>query len=665
MLSRLFTVFILSITSIVHPSTAQVLPINAFSKHGDYLDMKLSPDGKHLLARTRIEGRVVMFFFDSKTMQVVGGVKPPNNDEIHSATWINNERVVYQYREKSFNFDRPVPTGELFAVNIDGSKATMLFGYRAGESTTGTRMKKRESTRAAAEIISPLVNDDKHILIAEYPFSQEGKYLIDDRKRQPIISRLNVYTGAKRKIEVIPYGGADVFATDEGDIKFIRWSDDELNINSAYRSSDNADWEVFEVSNMDDLIPIALSNDGNTVFLSGEITEKELTTIFQFDLHSKQLSPLFEDISADINDYNWDPELNMPVVGESMPAKVEYHYAMMDGERVTSRVARYHRSLAAAFAGQRISIESQSEDGAILLLHVSSDVNPGEYYLFNTETNKAEFIWANRSWLDPRSLLPQTPISFAAQDGLEINGYLTMPKIEAKQKAPLVIMVHGGPYGIRDAWGFDSETQLLANRGFAVLQVNYRGSGGYGERFITAGHRQWGGLMIDDMLAGIEYVSNAFPINRNRICAYGASYGGYAALMLTVKAPELFKCTVGYVGVYDMNYMYTESDVPTNKGGLAYLHKVIGTDKDELYAYSPVNFADKIKAEVMLIHGNKDIRVSVKNSEKMKANLEAAGKKVEYLNFSKSGHGVYNEAEREDLYSNLIRFLEQNLLDKP
>lgn len=662
MLSRLFVFLFLLITSLSNAVVAQVLPINAFSKHGDYLDMKLSPDGKHLLARTRIEGRIVMFFFDSKTMEVVGGVKPPNNDEIHSATWINNERIVYQYREKSIEFDRPTATGELFAVNIDGTKANMLFGYRAGESTTGTRLKKREATRASAEIISPLINDKKYILIAEYPFSTQGKYLIDDRKRQPIISRLNVYTGTKRKLEVIPYAGAKVFATDEGDIKFIRWIDDELNVKSAYRESQKDDWQVFEVSNMNDLAPIALSNDGKTVFLTGDIGAQELNTIYQFNLETKTLTSLFDNLSADIETYNWDPELNMPVVGESMPSKVKYHYAQIDGVKVKSRTATYHKSLAAAFAGQRVLIQSQSEDGKLLLLHVSSDINPGEYYLFNTQSNKADFVWANRSWLDPRMMKPKTPISFTSQDGLVVNGYLTLPKSDTQTSHPLVIMIHGGPYGIRDEWDFESETQLLANRGFAVLQVNYRGSGGYGDKFIRAGHRQWGGLMIQDMLDGIAHVVNEYPVDKERICAYGASYGGYAALMLSVKAPELFKCTVGYVGVYDMNFMYTESDIPTNTGGLAYLHRVIGTDQDELYAYSPVNFADKIKANVMLIHGNKDIRVSVKNSEKMKANLVAAGKQVEYLNFSKAGHGVYGEAEREELYTNLIRFLEDNLM---
>ena len=651
-------IFLAILSFCFHPSlSAETLPISAFTKHGDYLDMSLSPDGKHILARTRIKGRVVLVFLDSKTMEVVGGVKPPNRDEIHSAVWINNERIVYQFREKHHTSDRPVPTGELFAVNVDGSRQSMLFGYRAGEMTTGTRLKKREKTNASADLISPLVGDKKHVLIAEYPFTIKGNTYYINWRSPPTISRLNVYSGLKRKVEAIPFANSRVYATDSGDIRFVSYLDDNGDTNTVYRENDEDEWKAFELDSVEDLSPIALSKDGDNIFFSGDIGEQEYDTIYQFNLTTQTLTPLFENLSADIERFSWDPSLNMPVVGESMPAKMTYHYA-----GVKSKTARYHKALSEVFEGKRIHIPSQSEDGNQLLLHISSDINPGEYYLFDTQTNQAAFLWANRSWLDPRTLLPKTPIEFESADGLAINGYLTLPKGENEQSHPLVIMVHGGPYGIRDHWDFESETQLLANRGFAVLQVNYRGSGGYGDKFVRAGHRQWGGLMIQDMLDGIAHVAKEYPVDAERICAYGASYGGYAALMLSVKAPELFKCTVGYVGVYDMNFMYTESDIPNNPGGLAYLNRVIGTDQDELYAYSPVNFAEKIKANVMLIHGNKDVRVSVKNSEKMKANLEAVGKSVEYLNFSKAGHGVYGEAEREDLYTNLVRFLEDNLM---
>jgi hypothetical protein len=198
------------------------MPVENFVKHGDYLDMELSPDGKHISARIRNEGRIYLVFLDTATMQVVGGVKPRSSDEIHSATWINNERVVYQFREAVYNSDAPIATGELFATNVDGTRAEMLYGYRAGESQLGSKIAKRKDTAATPYIISTLVNDDKQILIVEYPWDLEGNTYYDYRKTNSVISRLNVYSGIKRKVETLPYPGATPFANEDGQVRFIR-----------------------------------------------------------------------------------------------------------------------------------------------------------------------------------------------------------------------------------------------------------------------------------------------------------------------------------------------------------------------------------------------------------------------------------------------------------
>ena len=636
---------------------APPLPIEAFTKHGDYLNMALSPDGKHMFARLRIEGRVVLIFINTETMKMVGGVKPENKDEIHSAEWISNERVVYQVQEMQSSFDQPIATGELFAINMDGSDSTILFGYRAEDGYTGSRISSRDSIKASAEIISYLPDDDRHILIAEYPWTQEGNYLYDDRKKNPIISRLNVNTGKRRRQEFILYPGASAFATDAGEVKFIRWRTEQGKSNSAYRLNEDDDWTPLKLDDINSFIPVSISNDGKKVFLYGDVGEQDLNTIYQFDLETQALTQLFSDLSADIAFTNWDPKLKMPVVGFSHNGKVDYHYAPVESE-----TASLHKRLVSAFGDQQVSISSQSEDGSLVLVNVRSDINPGEYYIFNTTTNDAEFVWANRSWLDPRVLAQKTPISFTAKDGLPINGYLTLP-LGAKEDSnyPLVVMIHGGPHGIYDTWTFDGEVQLLANRGYGVLQVNYRGSGGRGDAFERAGYRNWGTKMIQDIIDGTEYVLNEYPLNTENVCSYGASYGGYAAMMVAARSPELFKCTIGYVGVYDLNNMYLESDIPRNMGGIAYLERVIGRDAKELADNSPVNLADRIKANVMLIHGEKDTRVSVVNTEAMKERLEAQGKTVPYLNFSRAGHGVYDESGRLELYTNLVSFLDQNI----
>jgi len=637
------------------------LPLEHFTRHGDYLDMQLSPDGKHIVARAKADNKIFFIVLDASTMKLVGGVRPRANDSLHSVEWINNERLVYQYAEKQLGFDAPVPTGELFAVNLDSSKDAILFGYRAGNEKTGSRIASRKDTTASAEIISYLPHDEKHILIAEYPFEIKGNTLYNTKVKPPIISMLNVYSGRKRKVENIPFKAAKVFATDNGDINFVRYRDEEGLTQSAYRATKSDEWQNLEDIIGADYAPISLSSDGKFLYLTNVQGEAQLHSIFELNLDTNEISPLFPDIETDVmfEHLVWDAEIEAPVVAVTSPTQHRYHYAK---GKTDSAIVKWHKMLSASFQGQLVTIPSQSADGETLLVHVRSDINPGEYYLFNTKAKNANFIWANRSWLNPNTLAQANPFSFQTSDGLTVHGQVTLPnEINSGEKVPFITMIHGGPHGPFDDELFDSEVQLFANRGFAVVQVNFRGSGGYGEVFEAKGYRKWGTDMIRDITEGTVAAASEFPIDVDRACVYGASYGGYAAMMSAVREPELFKCVVGYVGLYNLSYFFTESDVAENYGGMAYLERVLGTDEEVLRSNSPVYFADQIQANVMLIHGDKDIRVPVINAESMLEALEDAGKTAEYLNFRQSGHGVYSEKGRYQLYEAALSFFNENI----
>lgn len=652
-----FLFFVLIVLSPL--SVSQELPLDDFVRHGDYFDMKISPDGKHLLALARADGIVGVLFLEADTMKFVGGVRPREGDQIHSAQWINNERVIYQYAEKRLSYDRPIATGEIFATNIDGSKAEFLYGFRAGESSSGSRISKREDTRATAEIISLLEGDDDHILIIEHPWTLINNTLYDLREKIPVITKLNIYNGRKRKVENLPHPGAHVLATKDGQVNFMAWNDNDGEVYSAYRKNPDSPWiDIKSAFNTDKtLLPLAINSTSDKVYFSGDFGEKALKTVFELDLKTNNFKPVFDDISTDIIDWTLDHVTNQPIIAYSQPAKTAYHYADTENAR-----AKLHKMLVDAFGKKTVLITSQSDDGQKLLVHVSSDINPGEFYIFNTKTMNAQFLWANRSWLDPRKMHTKQPMSFTTKDGIEVHGYLTLPTLQDDaQKPPMVVMIHGGPLGPRDYWVFDSEVQLFANRGFAVLQVNYRGSGGYGERFEELGYRQWGGKMISDIIEATQMTIDQGKVDGDRVCVYGASYGGYAALMSAVRAPDMFKCTIGYVGIYNLHYAFEYSDTMMYMGGEAYLEKVLSKDKALLDEFSPINHVSEIKANVMLLHGEKDARVPVINAEKMHEKLLAAGKQVPYLNFAKSGHGVYDERERKQLYVALLDFLKQNI----
>ena len=438
----------------------------------------------------------------------------------------------------------------------------------------------------------------------------------------------------------------------------MTWEGEESYYHSAFRENEDSEWKELPLSEQSrqNLVVASINDAGDKAYVSGTVEDKELLTIFELDLKTGEYTQIFDGMTTDIAHYIVDPVTKKPVVGHSYPAKATYHYAKESGN-----FGNLHKSLAASFPGQNTTFASFSEDGSKILVQVDSDVNPGEYYLFDANTQKAQFLWANRSWLDPRQMVSTTPFAFTTKDNMELHGYVTLPRSLGKdEKAPLVVMIHGGPIS-RDYHQFDDKVQLLANRGYAVMQVNFRGSDGYGAKFERAGYEEWGGKMIQDIIDATHYATSNFNIDSNRMCTYGASYGGYAALMATVRAPDLYKCTIGYIGIYDLNYAFTESVTMRLLGGEAFLKRVLGTEQAKLDEFSPVNHADKIKAKVMLIHGEKDAIVPVINAEKMLEKLELAGHDVPYLNFRKSGHGMRNPEGRLELYGALLKHLEENI----
>jgi dipeptidyl aminopeptidase/acylaminoacyl peptidase len=229
----------------------------------------------------------------------------------------------------------------------------------------------------------------------------------------------------------------------------------------------------------------------------------------------------------------------------------------------------------------------------------------------------------------------------------------------------MILLPHGGPYGVRDGWGFDWEAQLLASRGYSVLQINFRGSDGYGIDFQTAGFREWGGLMQDDLTDATHWAIERKFAQQDRICIYGGSYGGYAALMGAVKEPKLYRCAIGVDGVYDLELVLSSADVPTSRTGRTYLADVLGGDIADLRSRSPAYNAQKIEIPVLLVHGKEDQRADYEQARRMKRALEKNRKKVEWMALSREGHSIYDEETRREVYERILKFLDANLMKPP
>jgi dipeptidyl aminopeptidase/acylaminoacyl peptidase len=252
------------------------------------------------------------------------------------------------------------------------------------------------------------------------------------------------------------------------------------------------------------------------------------------------------------------------------------------------------------------------------------------------------------------------PVSIPVRDGTAVPGYFTAPRRSAGSPPPLIVLPHGGPHGVRDHWDFDPEVQLLAAAGFAVLRVNYRGSGGYGAAFQAAAYGRWGELPIDDLVDAARWATGTGRADAGRVCLYGASFGGYAALRASARAPDLFRCAVGYAGVYDLALMRRSGDIQERRLGRGFLDVAVGTDESALRAASPVSAAQEIRAAVLLAHGAKDQRAPLAHAEAMRAALIAAEHPPEWLVEPAEGHGFHDPRARERFYARLLEFLVKN-----
>jgi dipeptidyl aminopeptidase/acylaminoacyl peptidase len=294
-----------------------------------------------------------------------------------------------------------------------------------------------------------------------------------------------------------------------------------------------------------------------------------------------------------------------------------------------------------------------------VLVEAWSGRNPGDFYIFDTVAKKAEHLISRSSWVDATQAGNVEPFAFKARDGLTLHGYLTTPAGKSG-KLPMVVMPHGGPIGIFDDGSYNIEAQMLADAGYAVLQLNFRGSGNYGRAHRSAGAKQWGGTMQDDVTDATRWAIEQGHADAGRICIYGASYGAYAALMGAAREPAMYRCAAGYVGVYDLPLMFTSGDTRGVTWAQNWMKDWVG-EPAALAPVSPVNLADKVTVPVFLAAGGEDERAPIQHTRKMEAALKKAGVPVETLYYDTEGHGFYTDPHRREYYGKLLAFLSRSL----
>ncbi|HSS28774.1 MAG TPA: alpha/beta fold hydrolase, partial [Usitatibacter sp.] len=496
---------------------AGAIPIDALFRLPQYGAMVMAPDGKHIAALIPINGRQNIAVLDLATHKAQALTGLTDFDVVY-LRWINSHRLAFQTGTLSVTAFDSRGSG-LYTIGIDG-QGMRRIGASAGyilrtlpdesEEFIGIVSDSNGSTR-------PLRVDSRTgrrtPIETDKPETGKGEGWIVDRQGVPRVF-VESLVGEKRKVY--------------------------------YRDGEGSPWvmlEEFASGDAEKWVPVAIADGQHAIYVASWIG-RDKAAIVRYDTATRKMGEVLAqhprvDIGSIVTDHDG------ALLG------VRYLDDKTGAAWTDENFARVQVGIDKALP-DTVNWLTASLDQARFLIYSWSDVKPMSFYLFDPKSGKLEWLADSRPWLDPKSLSPMTPVRYAARDGLEIPAYLTIPRGSAGKNLPMVVMVHGGPWVTGDAWGFNPEVQFLASRGYAVLQPNYRGTTRYGWKHFSSSFHQWGLAMQDDITDGVKWAIAQGVADPKRICIYGASYGGYAAMMGLAKTPELFKCGVDYVGVTDL-----------------------------------------------------------------------------------------------------------------
>jgi dipeptidyl aminopeptidase/acylaminoacyl peptidase len=626
--------------------TAAPIPVESFFEHPNYGQAKLSANAKLLATTARVGDRMRLVVIDLESHQpkVVAGF---GDVDIAWFAWINDRRLVFSVTDEDAALGNQ-PGDGLFAVDADGNDLRELMPTIARQARSAAFV----ATFHMSHFLSRIRGTDD-ILTIKWESGHKGRHVM----------RQNTRTARERSV-ALGIAGAIVgaWADAAGELRAVMSLDKEGHALLNYRPDGDRKWQ--EVARFDSLygedawFPVGFSPDGETMWVTGRV-KRDLAAIYAFDLKRGQLGEMvISHPSADVDgDLRFDPDTGQ-LLGIAVEAdKVQDNWVDADW-------AKAQATIDAALPGRVNHLTGNV--ASRLLVRSYSDREPGRYYLYDVQKRSLVEQLAVRPKLLPERLAETRMIRYQARDKLDIPAYLTLPPSSSGTKLPLVVLVHGGPYFVRDNWQFNSEVQFLASRGYAVLQPQFRGSAGFGSHLFRAGWKTWGLAMQDDLSDGVRSLTEKGLIDPARVCIMGASYGGYAALMGVAKDPDLYRCAIDLAGVSDIRLMFSigYSDFANSLWADFGMKELIGdpdTMEAQFIATAPTEQAGKIKAPVLLAHGSEDYRVPIKHAEKMRDALKAADKPFEWHVYSGEGHGLMKAENRYAYYRAVEAFLARHL----
>ncbi|SHF99159.1 Dipeptidyl aminopeptidase/acylaminoacyl peptidase [Mariniphaga anaerophila] len=621
-LTLLFIATVLFTACKQEPQKAPQVPLEDFFRNPEKTSFKLSPDGNYFSFLAPWESRLNVF------VQKIGAdsamrITAETERDISGYLWKGNNTILFL---KDTGGDENF---QLYSVSADGSDLKGLTVFE----------------KVRTSFIDDLKEDDDEVIVGL-------------NKRNPTVFdpyRLNVLTGEMTMLAENP-GNIMGWMTDHDGKLRLAITTDGVNNTIMYRDTEDEEFRpVLTTSFKETVSPVIFTFDNKMVYAFSNLN-RDKTALVKFDVaNGKETEVLFETDEADIDGINYSRK-DKKLLSVSWTTDLEKeHFFDADAEAMKA-------ALEEQLPGYQVSVGSHNKAEDKYMVRTYSDRSRGAYHFYDKQTKELTKLADLSPWLNENDLCEMQPISYTSRDGLTIPGYLTLPKGYEHKNLPVVINPHGGPWA-RDYWGFNPEVQFLANNGYAVLQMNFRGSTGFGKKFWESSFKQWGRTMQDDISDGVKWLVDQGIADPERVAIYGGSYGGYATLAGLTLTPELYAAGVDYVGVSNL-FTFMNTIPPYWKPMLDMLYEMVGNpvaDSLMLAEVSPVYHVDKIQAPLFVAQGANDPRVNIDESDQIVNALKARGIDVEYLVKDNEGHGFRNEENRFDFYRAMIKFLDNHL----
>ncbi len=605
------------------------IPLEDFFRNSEHTAYQLSPDGAYISYMAPYEDRLNVFVRrvdedDSHAVRLTSETER----SVAGYMWADNERL-------------------LFMKDTAGDENYQLYGVRRD----GTDLR---AYTAFEDVRTSLIDD-----LEEQP----GYVMIGLNKRNAEVFdpyRLNLDTGELTLLAENP-GNYQGWMTDHnGQLRAAVAIVDGVNTQLLYRDTEEEPFRPVLTTNFRDTVSfMEFTPDNREVYAATNLGRDKTVLVRMNPSTCEELELLYENDTYDIASISYSRRrkklLSVYCTGHKEPVR---HYFDEDEEQLRKRIKAH-------FPNERYGVADTDKAERYYLIYTGSDRTRGAYWFYDAATDEARKIADLAPWIKPEEMNEMHAVTYRTRDGLTIEAYLTLPNgltPDTAHNLPVVINPHGGPWA-RDSWGYSSEVQFLSNRGYAVLQMNFRGSTGYGRKFLEASYKQWGLRMQDDITDGAEWLIAQGIADRKRIAIYGGSYGGYAVLAGLAFTPDLYACGIDYVGVSNL-FTFMKTIPPYWRPMLEMMYEQVGnpeTDRKQLAATSPALHAENIKVPLFIAQGANDPRVNKAESDQMVEALRQRGVEVEYMVKDNEGHGFHNQENRFDFYRAMERFLQKHL----